>query len=236
MVVEVATPAGPARLHVDAPRLPDAGRPGAGVLVLGHGAGGGVEAPDLLAAAAAAVAAGWYAVRVEQPWRVAGRRVAPAPPRLDEAWLAVLAVLGEHVPLPSPAGPLVVGGRSAGARVACRTAVATGASAVLCLAFPLHPPGRPERSRASELAGSGRPVVVVQGVRDAFGGPGDIAGLGLPGVEVVEAPADHSLAPRAGGPRAAGRRPGRERRLRRPGGGGRGADRPGDGLGLRRPR
>jgi predicted alpha/beta-hydrolase family hydrolase len=93
-------------------------------------------------------------------------------------------------------GALVVGGRSAGARVACRTAVATGAGAVLCLAFPLHPPGRPERSRASELAAVGRPVVVVQGARDAFGTPADLAALGLPRVEIVEAPSDHGLAPR----------------------------------------
>jgi uncharacterized protein len=185
-VVEVATPAGPARLHVDEP---DAAAPPSGVLVLGHGAGGGVGAPDLLAAISAATAAGWRAVRVEQPWRVAGRRVATAPPRLDEAWLAAL----EQVDRP---GPLVVGGRSAGARVACRTAVTTGAAAVLCLAFPLHPPGRPERSRAPELAGAGRPVVVVQGVRDNFGTPADLAALGLPGVEIVEAPSDHGLAPR----------------------------------------
>jgi predicted alpha/beta-hydrolase family hydrolase len=93
-------------------------------------------------------------------------------------------------------GLLVVGGRSAGARVACRTAVETGAAAVLCLAFPLHPPGRPERSRAPELAGAGRPVVVVQGVRDVFGTPADLEALGLPGVEIVEAASDHGLAPR----------------------------------------
>jgi predicted alpha/beta-hydrolase family hydrolase len=185
-VVEVATPAGPARLHIDEP---DGGRVPEGVLVLGHGAGGGVGAPDLLAATSAATAAGWRAIRVEQPWRLAGRRVAPAPPRLDEAWLAAL----EQV---ERSGPLVVGGRSAGARVACRTAVTTGAAAVLCLAFPLHPPGRPERSRLPELAGAGRPVVVVQGVRDAFGTAADLAGLALPGVEVVEAPSDHGMAPR----------------------------------------
>jgi uncharacterized protein len=185
-VVEVATPAGPARLHVDEP---DGDSAASGVLVLGHGAGGGVGAPDLLAAAAAATAAGWRAVRLEQPWRVAGRRAAAPPPRLDEAWLAAL----ERVERP---GPLVVGGRSAGARVACRTAVATGAAAVLCLAFPLHPPGRPERSRAPELAGAGRPVVVVQGLRDTFGTPADLAALGLPGVEIVEAPSDHGMAPR----------------------------------------
>jgi predicted alpha/beta-hydrolase family hydrolase len=186
IVVEVATPAGPARLHVDEP---DAAGPPPGVLVLGHGAGGGVRAPDLLAAVSAATAAGWRGVRVEQPWRVAGRRVAPAPPRLDEAWLAAL----EQVPR---SGPLVVGGRSAGARVACRTAVRTRAAAVLCLAFPLHPPGRPERTRGPELAGAGRPVVVVQGVRDAFGTPADLAALALPGVEIIEAPSDHGMAPR----------------------------------------
>jgi predicted alpha/beta-hydrolase family hydrolase len=93
-------------------------------------------------------------------------------------------------------GPLVVGGRSAGARVACRTAVATGAAAVLCLAFPLHPPGRPERSRAPELAGAGRPVVVVQGVTDAFGTPADLRALALPGVEIVEAAGGHELGAR----------------------------------------
>lgn len=185
-VLEVATPAGPARLDVDEP---DGAGPPSGVLVLGHGAGGGVGAFDLLAAVSAATAAGWRAVRMEQPWRVAGRRVAAAPPRLDEAWLAALDQVERS-------GPLVVGGRSAGARVACRTAVPTGAAAVLCLAFPLHPPGRPERTRAPELAGAGRPVVVVQGVRDTFGTPGDLAALRLPGVEIVEAPSDHGLAPR----------------------------------------
>ncbi len=182
-MLEVPTPAGPARLHVD-------GDAAEGVLVLGHGAGGGVGAPDLVRAAATASAEGWAAVRVEQPWRVAGGRIAPAPPRLDEAWLAVLAQLGEHV---AASGPLVVGGRSAGARVACRTAVATGAAAVLCLAFPLHPPGRPERTRAPELAGAGRPVVVVQGTRDPFGSAADVDALGLPGVEVVAVPGDHGL-------------------------------------------
>ncbi len=193
-LIEVPTPAGPARLHVDTGPAPTGG-----ALVLGHGAGGGVGAPDLVGAAAAAVAAGWHAVRVEQPWRVAGRRVAPAPPRLDEAWLAVLEVLAEHV---RHDGPLVVGGRSAGARVACRTATAVGATAVLCLAFPLHPPGRPERSRAPELAAAGVPVVVVQGTRDPFGSAADVDALGLPGVEVVAAPADHSLGPRPAQDRA----------------------------------
>jgi uncharacterized protein len=190
-VVELATPGGPARLHVDEP---DDGREPSGVLVLGHGAGGGVGAPDLLAAASAATAAGWRSVRFEQPWRVAGRRVASPPSRLDEAWLAAM----EQV---ERTGPLVVGGRSAGARVACRTAVATGAGAVLCLAFPLHPPGRPDRSRAPELAGAGRPVVVVQGVSDAFGTPADLEALGLPGVEIFLAPGGHEL----GGRTKAGR-------------------------------
>jgi predicted alpha/beta-hydrolase family hydrolase len=133
------------------------------LLVLGHGAGGGIEALDLLAARDAALDVGWRVARVEQPWRVRGRKVAEAPPRLDLAWLDVLKTL--------EASLLVVGGRSAGARVACRTAQATAADAVLCLAFPLHPPGRPERSRLPELKGAGVPVLVVQGDRDAFGVP-----------------------------------------------------------------
>ena len=165
----VATPSGPARLHVD----------GAGgrVLALGHGAGGGPDAPDLLATRDGALALGWRVVRVEQPWRVAGRRVAEAPPRLDAAWLAVLAEVERDV--------LVVGGRSAGARVACRTAAATGAVGVLALAFPLVAPGG--RSRAAELALPLVPVRVVQGARDAFGVPA--------GAHVV-AGADHAFAVR----------------------------------------
>ncbi|MCU1593796.1 MAG: hydrolase [Frankiales bacterium] len=102
-------------------------------------------------------------VRVEQPWRVKGRKVAEAPPRLDLAWLDVLKAL--------KGSPLVVGGRSAGARVACRTASQVGADGVLCLAFPLHPPGRPEKTRLPELEGVQVPVLVVQGDRDAFGIP-----------------------------------------------------------------
>ncbi len=149
---------------------------GAGLLVLGHGAGGGVDAPDLVAAAEAASAVDWRVALVEQPWRVRGRKIAEAPPRLDQAWLAVLATL--------TGTPLVVGGRSAGARVACRTAALIGADAVLCLAFPLHPPGHPERSRLSELAAVDVPVLVVQGDRDAFGIP--------PGAVVVPG-ADHGF-------------------------------------------
>jgi predicted alpha/beta-hydrolase family hydrolase len=182
----VDTPQGPARLHV---HEPDAGS--AGALVLGHGAGGGVGAPDLAAATTAAIGAGWRVILVEQPWHVAGRRIAVAPPRLDEAWLAALAAAQLD-------GPLVVGGRSAGARVACRTAVPLAAGAVLALAFPLHPPGRPERSRSGELAGSGVPVVVVQGERDPFGSPADLAALGLADVEIVPAPGDHALRAAAG--------------------------------------
>ncbi|HVN12009.1 MAG TPA: alpha/beta family hydrolase [Kineosporiaceae bacterium] len=188
---EVETRQGLARAHVHEPAGPG-GRP-LGVLVLGHGAGGGVGAPDLRAAVTAATSAGWRAVLVEQPWRVAGRRVAPAPPRLDEAWLAVVDALREPPQAPDVVDPLVVGGRSAGARVACRTAAGLGAVAALGLAFPLHPPGRPDRSRAPELAAAGVPVVVVQGERDAFGGPGEIIALRLDHVEVVPAPGDHAL-------------------------------------------
>lgn len=189
-VVEVATPVGTARATVTGP-AGDA----VGTLVLGHGAGGGIGAPDLVRAEAVATGLGWRVVLVEQPWRVAGGKVAPAPPRLDVAWHAVLAVLHENGLV---TGPLVVGGRSAGARVGCRTATATGAAAVLCLAFPLHPPGRPERSRAQELADAGVPVHVVQGRRDPFGGPDEVVAAGVPGVVVHPVDGDHGLKPSSG--------------------------------------
>ena len=154
--------------------------------MLGHGAGGGIDAPDLLAARDAAVRLGLQVVLVEQPWRVAGRRVAEAPARLDTAWLAVLAAL------PPADGPLLLGGRSAGARVACRTADELGADGVLALAFPLRPPGRPDRDRGDELRRPSCPRLVVQGERDAFGVPAP-----SPGVEVhVVAGADHGFAVR----------------------------------------
>jgi predicted alpha/beta-hydrolase family hydrolase len=182
---EVATPLGPAHVHADEP----AGDP-VGSLVLGGGAGGSVlTAADLVAVAGAAASAGWRVLRVEQPWRVAGRRIAPAPARLDLGWTAVLAALREDGVL---AGPLVLGGRSAGARVACRTAAAERAAGVLALAFPLHPPGRPERSRAGELAAVSAPVLVVQGERDPFGGPDEVRAA-VPGVRVGAVPDDHAL-------------------------------------------
>jgi uncharacterized protein len=157
-VIEIETPHGPARAHlheVDAPRA---------LLVLGHGAGGGVTAPDLVTATKAAQEAGVSVALVEQPYRVAGRR-SPAPAKqLDAAWVAVVEHLRDDV-------ALLVGGRSAGARVACRTAAETGAIGVLCLAFPVHPPGRPEKTRLSELDAVEVPVLVVQGERDPFGMP-----------------------------------------------------------------
>jgi predicted alpha/beta-hydrolase family hydrolase len=184
----VATPSGEARLVADEPTATPRC-----VLVLGHGAGGGIEARDLVALAAALPARGVAVVRVEQPWRAAGRRVASPPATLDRAWFAAVpeAVrrLGHDV-------PLVVGGRSAGARVACRTATALGAVGVVALAFPLHPPGRPERSRADELLGAGVPTLVVQGERDAFGSPDQLPA----GPTVVAVPAaDHGFAVAARG-------------------------------------
>jgi predicted alpha/beta-hydrolase family hydrolase len=170
---DVQTSVGVARLH-------ESGA-GEGLLVLGHGAGGGVDALDLRAARAAAHAVGWRVALVEQPWRVRGRKVAEAPPRLDAAWVDVLATL--------EGAPLVVGGRSAGARVACRTAAQVGADAVLCLAFPLHPPGRPAVTRLPELEQVAVPVLVVQGDRDAFGTP--------PGAVLIPG-ADHGFRVRKG--------------------------------------
>jgi uncharacterized protein len=177
--VNVDTPHGPARVHLRPADAPVA------ALVLGHGAGGGVTARDLVAAADAALSVGVSVALVEQPYRVAGRR-SPAPAhQLDAAWTAVVEQLrgGELRDL-----PLVAGGRSAGARVACRTAAACGAVAVLCLAFPLHPPGRPEKTRQPELDAVQVPVLVVQGDSDPFGMP-----AGGPGREIVTVRGNHSL-------------------------------------------
>ena len=180
--MQIDTPSGPARAH-----LHPAAEPRAAV-VLGHGAGGGVEAPDLVAAADAAVAEQLTVALVEQPYRVAGRR-SPAPAkRLDEAWIAVLEHLrgAELRDL-----PLVVGGRSLGARVACRTVERTGARAVLCLAFPLLPPRRgekPPQSRLPELEAVDLPVLIVQGKSDRFGMPPP-----GPKREVVQVAGDHGL-------------------------------------------
>ncbi|HEY0805447.1 MAG TPA: alpha/beta family hydrolase [Pseudonocardiaceae bacterium] len=177
--IEIETPYGPARAELHC-----AAEGGAAVL-LGHGAGGGVGAPDLVAATRAATAAGVHVALVEQPYRVAGRR-APAPARqLDTAWLAIAEDLGERW---FPGLPLVFGGRSSGARVACRTSNEGGAVAVLCLAFPLHPPGQPERSRQAELDGVDVPTLVVQGERDPFGRPAPAHHR-----ELILVPGDHSL-------------------------------------------
>jgi predicted alpha/beta-hydrolase family hydrolase len=186
-VLEIATPHGPARAH-----LHHATRPRA-ALLLGHGAGGSIEAPDLLAATDAVLGAGVSVARIEQPYRVAGRRSAPPAPKLDEAWLAVhTALTATGAPL---AGlPLLSGGRSSGARVACRTVAATGVIGVLCLAFPLHPPQRKadadaeRKTRLPELEAVTVPVLIVAGDRDPFGIPP--AG---PARTVVTIAGNHSL-------------------------------------------
>jgi uncharacterized protein len=189
----VATHQGDARVHRHQAPVPRA------TLVLGHGAGGGVEAPDLQRLAQRLPRRGITVVLVEQPWRVAGQRVAVRPPLLDQAFLAVCD-------RQRPRTPLVVGGRSAGARVACRTGRDVGAVGVLALAFPLHPPGRPERSRADELLQARLPTLVVQGGRDPFGSPGELSPLRTPTRRLVVVPgADHGFSVRAGdgGPVAA---------------------------------
>jgi predicted alpha/beta-hydrolase family hydrolase len=161
--MEIATPHGPASVLLD---VPDAAST---LIVFGHGAGGGVDVPDLLAVRTAALAANVAVARVLQPYRVAGRR-APAPVgQLDTAWIAVLAALDEDPRLQGLR--VVVGGRSSGARVACRTASAVRAVAVVALAFPVHPPGKPEKDRLDELLAPRVPVLVVQGSRDPFGMP-----------------------------------------------------------------
>jgi predicted alpha/beta-hydrolase family hydrolase len=159
-----------------------------GGLVLGHGAGGGIEAPDLLAVTEAALSESFAVALVEQPYRVAGRRSPASAKQLDAAWTAVIEWLqeGELAGL-----SLVTGGRSLGARVACRTVDATGAVAVLCLAFPLEPPrrvGKPRKSRLEELEAVTVPVLVVQGESDRFGMPPP-----APHREVVRVRGDHAL-------------------------------------------
>jgi predicted alpha/beta-hydrolase family hydrolase len=178
-LVEVDTPHGRANAHLHLADEPRA------ALVLGHGAGGGVASRDLVAVTGVGQAEGFTVALVEQPYRVAGRR-APAPAgQLDAAWTAVV----EHLIRGELRGlPLVVGGRSLGARVACRTAAATGAVAVLCLAFPVHPPGKPEKTRLTELDAVAVPTLVVQGERDPFGMPPP-----GPRREVVQVPGDHGL-------------------------------------------
>jgi predicted alpha/beta-hydrolase family hydrolase len=185
--VLIPTPIGEARAHVTLPADTGAAR---AALVLGHGAGGGVGAPDLLVAQRAALGEGLAVALVEQPYRVAGRRSTPPAPRLDLAWTAIVEWLVAHQ---LDGCSLVVGGRSSGARVACRTAQATAAHGVLCLAFPLQPPARAgsERiapSRQPELDGVDVPVLLVQGRNDRFGMPA--AG---PGRQVVIVEGDHGL-------------------------------------------
>ncbi|NGO10766.1 hydrolase [Streptomyces sp. HC44] len=156
------------------------------VLAASHGAGGGIEARDLRALAAELPAHGVTVALVEQPWRVAGKKLAPAPKTLDLGWRGIWPTLA------GPGLPVVAAGRSAGARVACRTAKQLGAAAVLALSFPLHPPGKPEKSRAAELLGAGVPTLVVQGGNDPFGRPAEFPEGSY---ELVEVPyGDHGFA------------------------------------------
>ncbi len=194
-MIEVVTQRGPARVHIHEAK----GDP-AGSLLLTHGAGGGVDAKDLAAIAATLPGRGWTVALVEMPWRVAGKKVAPMPPKLDADWREIVAAVRDELP-----GRLVMGGRSAGARVACRLGEELGADAVLCLSFPLLPAGKPpEKSRIGELltpVRAGLPVHVVQGMRDPFGGPDHVRralageGVEIDGdrVRVDEAPGAHSF-------------------------------------------
>ena len=176
----ISTPYGDARLHTDRSRHPVAS------LVLGHGAGRGVESADLVALARALPGLGISVYRIEQPWHVAGKKVASRPEMLDVGTIACVNGIRART-------PMVLGGRSAGARVACRLAKQLGAVGCLAMSFPLQPPrrsGRPAKSRLPELLGAGVPVFVVQGERDAFGGPDAFP----ESVELTVVPgADHSL-------------------------------------------
>jgi len=159
--MKISTEVGPAQAEIDRPTTATF------LLLMTHGAGGGVDTRDLLAVRDAAVAEGGVVARILQPYRVRGASAPGAPGRQDAAWLEIVTALRADY----PGLPLVQGGRSNGARVACRTAAAAGARAVIALAFPLHPPGRPEQSRVAELRGAGVDVLVVNGERDPFGIP-----------------------------------------------------------------
>lgn len=194
-MIEVGTGRGPARAYVH-----EAAGETTGTLLLTHGAGGGIGASDLAAVTETLPPRGWRVVLVEMPWRVAGKKVAPPPARLDESWREIVPRLREQGALP---GRLVMGGRSAGARVACRLAGELGADAVLCLSFPLVPPGKgPEKSRIGELVRPlehGLPVHVVQGAKDPFGGPDAVRAA------LADAGGDEVVAGSGGGAAAAGR-------------------------------
>ncbi|CUR55877.1 conserved hypothetical protein [metagenome] len=173
----IATPAGDARLLTHRARTPIA------TLLLSHGAGNGIDTPDLVALADGLPRQGVSVVLLEQPWKLAGRKVATPPATLDVGLTAAAATLRVRP-------PLVVGGRSAGARSAARCAASLGAAGCLALAFPLHPPGRPEKSRVDELTGAGVPTLVIQGERDTMGRPEEFPG----GVDLCPVPgADHSF-------------------------------------------
>jgi uncharacterized protein len=159
--VEISTEAGPARAEIDRPQAASF------LIALTHGAGGGVASKDLLAVRDACLELGGAVARVLQPYRVRGARAPGAPGPQDAAWLEIVTRLREEI----PELPLIQGGRSNGARVACRTAREAGARAVVALAFPLHPPGRPDQSRVAELRQAGTDVLVVNGERDPFGVP-----------------------------------------------------------------
>lgn len=203
--IDVETPEGPAQVRVHPPKAGQV----AGTVLVGHGAGGHRDAADVLTLTRL-TQDGWTVVLVDQPWRVAGRKVATRPPTLDRAWHAVTGTLAERawqdehdVLLPTP---WVYAGRSAGARVACRTSVdqdgraLPDVAAVVCLAFPLHPPGKPASSRAEELArplAAGVPTLVVQGRSDPFGSPEEVrsaVGAAGPTLRVHEVSGNHSPA------------------------------------------
>jgi len=190
--LSVQTPRGEARVLLDRPAAGRAGPAARSLLVLGHGAGGDVDTVDLVAVRDAALRAGVIVARVTQPYRVLGRRTPPPAATLDEAWSAAVAATRDRINASRNRAAadlrLIVGGRSSGARVACRTARDLGAVGVLALAFPLHPPGRPEVSRAAEIDAN-LPTLVVNGDRDPFGVP---AATGV--VEVVVRPGErHDL-------------------------------------------
>jgi hypothetical protein len=164
-VEEIMTSAGPGRVVLEQPERPTF------LVVLTHGAGGSPDTADVLAVRDAGRELGAATALVTQPYRVKGARAPGSAARQDAAWAELVGVLRGETARDGVPVPLVQCGRSNGARVACRTASQVGAAGVIALAFPLHPPGQPEKSRDAELRGTGTGVLVINGDRDPFGIP-----------------------------------------------------------------
>ena len=183
---------------MDPPEFLFDGAPDASLtLVLAHGAGAPMRSPFLAAVARGVAAGGARVARFEFPYMRARRSGGPRgtpdrEPVLRESWLSAIAALGG-------AGRLAIGGKSLGGRIASMVADEAGVLGLVCLGYPFHPPGRPERLRTKHLEALRTPALIVQGTRDPFGSREDVAGYSLsPSIRIawIEG-GDHSFKPRS---------------------------------------